>query len=53
MKVLLDMNLSPHWQTTLADTGIEAVHWSHVGDPRAPDSLLAGYALANGLVVLT
>ncbi|MBX2838318.1 MAG: hypothetical protein KTR35_15780 [Gammaproteobacteria bacterium] len=25
MKVLLDMNLSPRWQTSLADAGIEAV----------------------------
>jgi len=37
----------------LADAGKDAIHWSHVGDPRAPDSLLASYALSNGLVVLT
>ena len=53
MRVLLDKNLSPRWQSTLADAGIEAVHWSNVGDPRAPDSLLASYALSNQLVVLT
>ena len=47
------MNLSPRWQTTLADAGIETVHWSNVEDPRAPDSLLASQALWNALVVLT
>ncbi|MGK0284017.1 MAG: putative nuclease of putative toxin-antitoxin system, partial [Patiriisocius sp.] len=53
MKVLLDMNLSPRWLSTLADEGIDGVHWSQVGGPCAPDSLLASYALSNGLIVLT
>lgn len=53
MKVLLDMNLSPRWLSTLADAGIDGVHWSQVGDPCAPDSLLASYAVSNSLIVLT
>jgi len=32
MKVLLDMNLSPRWVSLLVDAGMEAVHWSHIGD---------------------
>lgn len=42
-------------QIGVGRTIIDAVHRSHLGDPdpRAPDSLLASYALANGLVVLT
>jgi hypothetical protein len=35
MKVLVDMNLSPTWAPFLKGEGIEAVHWSAVGDPRA------------------
>ncbi len=39
MKVVLDMNLPPSWVAFLADHGIDAVHWSSVGDPRAQDSV--------------
>ena len=53
MKILLDMNLSPRWQATLSNAGIESVHWSEVGDPCAPDALLASYAVTNGLIVMT
>ena len=35
------MNLSPRWQTMLADAGTDLVHWLQVGDPRSPDSFLA------------
>jgi predicted nuclease of predicted toxin-antitoxin system len=37
MKLLIDMNLSPDWVPVLSAVGIEAIHWSTVGDPRAPD----------------
>ena len=53
MKVLIDMNLSPRWQSALMDVGIGAVHWSEVGDHGGADSVLAAYALSNGLNVLT
>lgn len=53
MKLLLDMNLSPHWVGFFAGHGIAAVHWSAVGDPRAPDSALLGWALEQGYVVFT
>lgn len=33
--------------------GVEAVHWSTVGDPRAPDRKLLEYAKAGGYVVFT
>ncbi len=36
MKILIDVNLSPAWVDFLLDHGLEAVHWSTVGDPRAP-----------------
>lgn len=52
MKVLIDMNLSPRWQSTLAGAGIEAVHWLEVGNPGAADSEFATCALLSGLIVL-
>ena len=50
LKVLIDMNLSPRWQSALMEAGIGAVHWSEVGDHGAVDSVLATYALSNGLI---
>lgn len=32
MKLIVDMNLSPRWVEFLAGAGIEAVHWSMIGD---------------------
>ena len=32
MKILIDMNLSPMWVQFLVSHGIEAVHWSTIGD---------------------
>lgn len=37
MKLLLDMNISPVWCEVLSAEGFEAVHWSTVGSPDAPD----------------
>ncbi|MCC5635132.1 DUF5615 family PIN-like protein [Nostoc sp. CHAB 5844] len=32
MKILIDINLSPEWVETFAQAGIEAVHWSTIGE---------------------
>jgi len=53
MKLLVDMNLSPVWVDYLAKSGIEAIHWSQVGAPDAPDSDIMGWAADHGYVVLT
>jgi len=53
MKLLVDMNLSPSWVPFLSAAGYEAVHWSSVGDPRAPDQTLFAWAKANGCIVFT
>ena len=53
MKLLIDMNLSPSWVEALRAMGFESVHWSSVGDPRAPDRELLEYARAGGYVVFT
>jgi len=53
MKLLIDMNLSPRWAKYLADAGIEAVHWSTLSAPNAPDLEIMAFARVNGYVVLT
>lgn len=53
MKLVVDMNLPPRWAGFLAANGIEAVHWSTVGDPRAADSEIMKWAAAHGYGVFT
>jgi predicted nuclease of predicted toxin-antitoxin system len=53
MKLLVDMNLSPRWVILLADAGLEAVHWSAVGQINARDTEITAWAAANGYTVLT
>ena len=50
-RLLVDMNLSVEWIPLLQAAGHEAVHWSQVGDPRAPDTALMQWAMANGYTV--
>jgi len=33
MKIVVDMNLSPRLCSLLRSAGLEATHWSSVGDP--------------------
>ncbi|MDR3316336.1 MAG: DUF5615 family PIN-like protein [Coriobacteriales bacterium] len=40
MKVLVDMNLPPHFAVLLTELGIKSVHWSSVGESDAPDEEL-------------
>jgi predicted nuclease of predicted toxin-antitoxin system len=53
MKILIDMNLSPDWVAVFSKQGIESVHWSAIGDPRAEDSELMEWARINECVVFT
>jgi len=53
MKILVDMNLSPHWADFLNRSGIEASHWSFIGSPDASDSEIMTYAEAHDFSVLT
>jgi hypothetical protein len=39
------------WIPLLQAAGHEAVHWSEVGDPRAPDTALMQWAIANSYAV--
>ena len=47
------MNLSPQWIEPLADAGIEARHWSTVGDGAASDRHVFLWARRHGFVLLT
>lgn len=53
MKILIDMNLSPDWGLILVEAGFDAIHWSNVGNPQAPDNEIMGWAKTNGYVVFT
>jgi predicted nuclease of predicted toxin-antitoxin system len=53
VRLAVDMNLSVEWLTELAQHGWSAVHWFAVGDPRANDSVIMAWALANDHVVFT
>jgi hypothetical protein len=53
MKILIDMNLSPLWVPFLSDRGVEALHWSSVGEPDAADSEIFDFAASDGWVVFT
>lgn len=53
VKLLIDMNLSPGWREYLRNHGFEAVHWSEVGAPDAPDAEIMQWARGNGCVVFT
>jgi predicted nuclease of predicted toxin-antitoxin system len=53
LQIVVDMNLSAEWVKELAAQGWSAVHWSTVGDPRAVDTVVMAWALANRHVVFT
>jgi predicted nuclease of predicted toxin-antitoxin system len=53
MKILVDMNLSPEWVPVLKGQGWEAIHWSRIGNPGAPDQEILTWAKSNGHIVLT
>jgi predicted nuclease of predicted toxin-antitoxin system len=53
MKIVIDMNLSPVWTVYLQEAGFEAIHWSKIGNPNAPDQEIMAWALENNAVVFT
>jgi predicted nuclease of predicted toxin-antitoxin system len=53
MKLIVDMNLSPSWVSSLNAAGFDASHWSELGAVNAPDAEIMAFAAANGFIVLT
>ena len=53
MRLLIDMNMSPDLCARFGKAGHEAVHWSSVGAPNAPDKTIMAHAKSHGFIVLT
>ena len=53
MKLLVDMNLSPGWAAAVQAAGIEAIHWSSVGEAKAKDPEILAWARERGYVLVT
>jgi len=53
LRLLVDMNLSPTWVPMLRSAGFDAVHWSAIGRPDAPDQTLFAWAREHDHVVFT
>ena len=53
MKIIVDVNLAVRWASMLSDRGIEAVHWSEIGNANAQDTEIMSYARQNGYSVFT
>lgn len=53
LRLVVDVNLSPAWVDALTDAGWDVVHWTTVGDPRAPDQEIMAWAREHGRVVYT
>ena len=53
MRILIDMNLPPRWVDFFAKHELNAIHWSAIGQPNAPDSEVLEWARENNHVVFT
>lgn len=47
------MNLSPEWAESLRESGLDAIHWSRLGEANAPDHEIFAHARAEGWTILT
>jgi predicted nuclease of predicted toxin-antitoxin system len=53
VKLLVDMNLSPDRVPFLKQAGFDVLHWSSVGDHKAPDGEIMQWARDNQSIVFT
>ena len=53
LNLLIDMNLSPDWVPLLVSHGLNAIHCSRVGDPRASDEEIMEWAANHDYIVFT
>ena len=47
------MNLTPEWKPVLEEIGFESIHWSEIGDIRAPVQEIMEYAKRGKYIVFT
>jgi len=52
MKILIDVNLSPRWIEVFEQNNFDAVHWTAVGDPKAPDQEIMEWARMHNRLYL-
>jgi len=53
MKIIIDVNLAVRWAKILSKRGVEAVHWTEIGNASAQDIEIMSYALEKGYSVFT
>jgi predicted nuclease of predicted toxin-antitoxin system len=53
MRLVIDVSLSPEWVDAFRAEGIDAVHWTTVGDARAKDREIIDWAREQGCIVFT
>lgn len=53
MRILVDVCLSPQWVEYLQRGGVDAVHWTNVGNPSAADREIIEWAREQGYIVFT
>ncbi len=53
MRILVDMNLPPHWVEVFQQEGYTSTHWSSVGSGEASDRELMQWARGHEHIVFT
>lgn len=53
MRFIVDMNLSPRWVGYLREAGLDAEHWSAIGEATATDAVIMQTVQDRTAVVLT
>lgn len=53
MKIVIDMCLPPLWVEYFQKSGIEATHWTKIGDVKATDREIFAWAQQEGYIVFT
>jgi len=53
VKLVVDMNFGVDWVAALSDHGADAIHWTAVGHPRAPDEEIVAWAREHDCAIVT
>ena len=53
MRILIDVCLSPEWVDFFENHGVDATHWSEIGECDAEDAQLFNFAQKQGFIIFT
>lgn len=53
MRIVIDMNRSPAWVEVMKGAGLDAIHWSQIGEADAADIEIFEWAATRDSVVFT